>query len=71
MKKVGLYLMIGGVALEFADRFLTPPHTNLSDTTSVASLQQQVVSINESLIPIPNIHLSYVAIAVGAFLYWR
>lgn len=71
MKKAGLYLLLGGIALEVGDRFLSPPATALSSNETLAGLQQNLVALNETLIPVPQVHLSYLLIAVGAFLYWK
>lgn len=65
---VGYWLLIAGVVIEVADRFFTPPVANLSDNSMIATLQTNIVSINEGLIPIPNVHTSYLLIGVGAIL---
>lgn len=67
-KKTGTYLLIVGVSLEVADRFLTPPRTPLSSNAFMASIQEGTVSVNQTFGS--QFHVSYVLIAVGLFMIW-
>jgi hypothetical protein len=64
MNNLGTGLLVAGVALELIDRFSGP---YVSTNPDLAQYQAQIVNLNRTL---GDIHISYLLIAVGAYLKW-